>query len=350
MTATAVTYVLAAICVVAAAGEAFNATLSGKRKYTFDSALPDRLQWIWNEGYCGEVSLIMATLRLGGAYYSQYDAREISAIQRTDVQQKHFYLVGENDQRASDLVKMTYEEFDNSGSPNPKRYAAWLKKMVRAGYAVTLTTFMNHKMFYGMNDENAGYPDYDHIVSMARVESDYDDDLYHEDDIFTMSDHGLYSPDREPIYYFSYQVKDFIATRTVSNTNGHVYSIPDSPDKGNFGIAHKGFVDTNKECQPLLVQTNVNYENPPIKNKSEVRPPAMPLTLTVTVSGLTAGTDYILYTYNDETKVPTEAFNANAAAAFASKKFTATGAEWTVKDDIQSSDKRIYRCVAASAK
>jgi hypothetical protein len=50
----------------------------------YDSNIPDRLQWLHNDGYCGEVSLIMAGLKYG-QYHSQYDAREISAISHENV-------------------------------------------------------------------------------------------------------------------------------------------------------------------------------------------------------------------------------------------------------------------------
>ena len=294
----------------------------------------------------------MATLRVGGSYYSQYDVRAISAVRGSDVQVKRFYLVGENDQHASDLLKLTYLEFDNSGTPDPRRYLAWIKKMTRAGHAVTICVFMNHKMFYGINKDDAGEYDYDHIVSVARVESNYDDDEYHEDDVVTMEDHGLYAPNNNPIYYFSYTFKDFIGTRAQSNNNNHVYSIPDVPQYGNFGIAHTGIQDKNKDCLPLLVQTSVNYEKPAIKNNSEDRPASMPLTLTITVTGLQDGVQYNLYTFDDETKVPVEAFNANGAGvALTLKQFTgAASGKFETTEDITSDQKRIYRCVRADAK
>ena len=343
---------LLSFALLASAAASLNGTSS--RTYVYDSQMPARLQWLPNSGYCGEVSVVMATLRLGGAYFSQYDVRAISALRSTEVQVKRFYLVGENDQHASDLLKLSYIEFDNTQtSTDPKRYLSWVKKMMRAGHAVTITVFMNHKMFYGIDKDDAGEADYDHIVSVTKLESNYDDDEYHADDLVTMEDHGLYAPDWNAIYYFTYQMKDFIATREESNNNHHVYSIPDTgkDGSGNFGIAHTGILDKNKDCLPLLVQTSANLEDPAIKNNSEDRPAPMPLTLTVTVTGLQPGVAYSLYTYSDETKVPTEAFNANSAAAHAVKQFTASAdGRFVLTEDIQSSDKRIYRCVRADAK
>jgi hypothetical protein len=38
---------------------------SGAKKYTWDAGVSPRLQWITNEGYCGEVSTISAGLKYG---------------------------------------------------------------------------------------------------------------------------------------------------------------------------------------------------------------------------------------------------------------------------------------------
>ena len=127
------------------------------------------------------------------------------------------------------------------------------------------------------------------------------------------------------------------------------YSLPDSPSDGNFGIAHTGFVDSAKECRPVRVQTSVGAEKPEINDKSEERPAASPLALNVTVSNLTAGEAYTLYVYDDEGKVPASGFHAHAAAAFAVRNFTATGDVWSMQEDVVSSDKRFYRCVAAAS-
>lgn len=135
-----------------------NSTSSSGKKYVFDANIPARLQWLHNDGYCGEVSLNMAGLKYG-QYFSQYDLRDIAAVKRTDIQTTHFYLVGENDQRASDLVKLSHEEYDNTNI-DAKGYLAWAKKMTRKGYAVTITVYMNYYLFYGIEDKDAGETDY----------------------------------------------------------------------------------------------------------------------------------------------------------------------------------------------
>lgn len=124
-------------------------------------------------------------------------------------QTDNFYLVGTNDQRAAKLLRLDAIEFPHPdlSDGHTDKYLAWVKSMVRRGYAPTITVFMNQYLFYGELNPNAGYPDYDHIVSATSVQSDYDDDEYHDDDVITFSDHGLYGPWPKSLrpYYFTYR-------------------------------------------------------------------------------------------------------------------------------------------------
>lgn len=103
-----------------------------KGKYHYDANVSPRLQWLSNEGYCGEVSLIMTGLKYG-QYISQYDMREISAVcpdvAKCKVQEQRFYLVGENDQRASKLVKLDAIEWDftDLSIGHTMSHLAWIK-------------------------------------------------------------------------------------------------------------------------------------------------------------------------------------------------------------------------------
>ena len=67
-------------------------------------------------------------------------------------------------------------------------------------------------------------PAYSHVslncaVTVTNVSSLFDDDLYHEDDVVTIDDHGLYGPWPEALrpYYFSYSFKQFmVSTYSIS--------------------------------------------------------------------------------------------------------------------------------------
>ena len=82
--------------------------------YVWDSEIPARLQWLHNDGYCGEVSTIMAMLKYG-QYMSQYDFRAISSQyavigKPSKPQQSEFYLVGSNDQNSTAAIKLNWIE------------------------------------------------------------------------------------------------------------------------------------------------------------------------------------------------------------------------------------------------
>jgi hypothetical protein len=99
---------------------------------------------------------------------------------------------------------------------------------------------------------------------------------------------------------------------------------------------------------PITVNTNVNYESPEIPNHSETRPPPMNITLTVTVSGLNPNTNYVLYKYDDENKVPIKDFNKNKNNAVKVIEFI--GPEnntntYTITEEIPSNEKAFYRAV-----
>jgi len=173
--------------------------------------LPPRRQWGSNYGYCGETSTAAALLKFG-AYMSQWDVRAISVLrpEATQYCSQCWYSIGVNDQIASTKMRLTFDEFPSyAPTSTTKEYYLWLKKMTRAGNAVTMTVYMNHNQFYGSKDPEAGFHFYDHIVSVAKYSSNYDDDEYHGDDVITFSDNGLWSPEFNPPYFFSYTLDEF---------------------------------------------------------------------------------------------------------------------------------------------
>lgn len=188
-------------------------------------------------------------------------------------------------------------------------------------------------------------------MSVFQIESQFDDDEYHAEDILTLEDHGLWNPVKTgPTYLFNYTFADFQGTRTSANAKeGPIYTLPSSVP--NYGITHTGVTDTQGVLVPVAVATNVNSEEPQIKKNSEARPAATNLVLTITVSGLETGIKYVMYWYNDESAVPVESFNANSKTNDAIHKkysFTAgNGGTFVVMENILSSDKAIFRALRA---
>ena len=364
------------------------------------SKIPLRFQWNENNGYCGECCTIAAGLTLG-QYFSQYDVRDIAAQApssvngsaqklanglialgcvllflalfsfpfslplvllaacmvvsgvsahvaakpgpQTDVQ----YLLGDNDQFTADQMRLKSVEWDNSANKSTKDFLVWVKEMSSKGYPVSIGLYTNEYLFYGNTKSSAGEPEYDHIVSVLKVESKYTDGLYHGDDVIYFSDNALWAPDpKKPQYIFSMTFDEIQKTRKQANAkDGPIYSLCCDPTYGNYGQAITG---VKGDTLPCSVTTNINYESPEIVDKQNKRPAASQLQLTVTVSDLKPGVKYKLYKYDDEKKVPTSNFNADPSKAAKVWDIELTeGSTFTLTETIKSSDKAIYRAVLA---
>lgn len=316
------------------------------------SNIPLRYQWNENGGYCGECSMIASGLCYG-QYFSQFDARAITAADPSDPypknpQTKCQLLLGQNDAYAASQMRLNAAEWSRPEGADAKAFLVWVKQMTALGYPVSIGVYTNENLFYGDTNPDAGDKQYDHIVTVTSVTSKYTDGQYHDDDVITFDDHALWNPDGNPQYRFSYTFKDFQRTRVQANDpDGPIYSLNSNADIGNFGIAVQGVMDAKRETFPVRVDTSANYENPEIADKSNQRPASMPLTLTVTVSGLAPGKTYRLYKYDDEQAVPESDFNDHSTRACHIWEITPVGSTYTLTDTIQSSDKAIYRAVLA---
>ncbi|HEY8899603.1 MAG TPA: hypothetical protein VIM61_04270 [Chthoniobacterales bacterium] len=312
------------------------------------NAIPPRLQWEANGGYCGEVSLISAGLYFG-QYLSQYDAR-ICAIGRTP-QDRGELLLGVNDVRAADRMHLKSVTWDDRRTASPARFLQWVKRQVLRGRPVAIGVYNNEFKLYGRRAASAGDPQYDHIVPVSRIRSQapLHSRRYHGTDRVTFSDNGLWGT-RHFRYFFPATFAKFPGNRAQANDpRGPIYRLPDYGR--NFGIAILGVKDRDGDTLPVRVATNRNDEVPAMARHSTDRPKPMPLTLTVTVSGLVPGVAYRLYRYDDLASIPEHDFNAAAgkAAQVWDLKITA-GSAFTLRQDILSDEVAAYRCVPASAR
>jgi hypothetical protein len=320
-------------------------------KYKWQNNIPPRLQWSNNHGYCGEVCMISAGLSFG-QYLSQYDVRAIAT--KNAPQNTAELLLGKekNDQYAATQMRMNSIEWDTDSEQNTPQFLAWVKKMVLNGFPVAIGVFMNQYYFYDDSDPDDGDSEYDHIVYVVGIESNHplSDTAYYPDDLLIFSDNGLAGdPGTPPQYIFKCPFDAFQKTRQQANSpSSPPYSLSNSGT--NYGITLTGITDLNHDTVPVRVDTNVNYESPEIADKSSVRPSAMPLTITITVSDLTPNVLYNLYRYDDETAVPVSQFNANAHSAVECIPIMiSSGSTFVTTRAIQSSNKIFYRAVAKSA-
>jgi hypothetical protein len=344
---------------VAASGVGHTSATPGRRSVhrasttrSVRNPIPPRLQWNENYGYCGEVAFISAGIYYG-QYLSQYDARAIASNNTPQNEASSQLLLGVNDAHAASQMHFTYVDREPGAGATTTSFLAWVKSEVIRGYPVAIGVYTNESLFDGSSNPNAGDPEYDHIVTVTGITSDYQLTLpavYHANDVITFLDDGLWTgpPNGKPQYSFSYPFGSFQATRQQANAKtGNVYSLADAvPD---FGIAITGIADKDHETVPVRVTTNLNYESPQIANKSNVRPPPMTLILTVTVSGLHPGVVYHLYRYDSMASVPDSAFNLHGSVASEVWTFIATETSYTLIQTIRSRDEVVYRAVPASA-
>ena len=99
-----------------------------------------------------------------------------------------------NDQLTTKKVRLNGIEYTDKRvdkrDSDTRDYIVWIKSLIKKGFPVTICVFLNHYLFYHSTDISAGFHEYDHIVTVEKIESNYDDDEYHDDDIITIADHG----------------------------------------------------------------------------------------------------------------------------------------------------------------
>lgn len=342
-----------------------------------------RLQWEHNGGYCGEVSMISAGLYYG-QYLSQYRMRSIAscgapqnAYNETEKTYTSQLLLGtKNAVGAAESVRLDYEEFN---AENTENFLVWVKHHVLLGHPVIIGVFNNENMLYNMKYGN-GDDEYDHIVPVFGFGSNhpFTDNNFYPDDIILFSDNGLYTQPGDPLgytaplqgydapyrYYFTLEtgkdspVYDFILDRTQANAaDGNIYSLLNLPayqntasSKKNYALAITGVKDPNRETFPVRIVTHPNFELPNINSDSDVKPEAMPMTLEVTVSGLTPGKSYTLYRYDASCNVPVADFHENAYFAVSAETIVInSGSSWTATYNIQSDQEVFFRAVLGKA-
>jgi len=335
--------------------------------YAMSLAIPPRHQWNANYGYCGETAFISAGLYYG-QYVSQYTARDAATPGMNQTDEKSQLLVSVNDLTAAANMHLTAVQWNGQANTvTTNQYLAWIKGYVLAGYPVIMGVYVNRYAPGG--NPSAGFSSYDHIVPVNGIASNHPlvagfNQTYYPDDILQISDNDgtnnvnypnqFTAPPIAAAYLFQYGFEKFQMTRVQANSaNGPPYSLAlhTNSSNQNSAVAITGIIDLNKETVPVRLATNLNYENPAMGKGSTTPPAAAPLTLTATVYGLTAGVKYNVYQYNSLKAIPNSSFNANAASAYQSFTFTATGSTYELPPvKIMSDQTAAFRAVPASAR
>jgi len=341
------------------AGDAETSSARAARpSFVQNNDIPPRLQWLANDGYCGETAFVSAGLYYG-QYASQYAVRALASPGVPQSRARSQLLLGANDTRAATAMHLAFEAWPGGNDPSTDAFAAWIKRNVVRGYPVVIGVYENRALL-GSTPPDAQY---DHIVPVVGVASNLPpgDPRYNANDSITFSDNGLHGFLPKPghtrplsTYLNVYAAGAFQRTRKAALAPGAPwYSLPENtPHKGpgNFGIALTGVIDGDRETLPVRIVTNVPWEYPYMRNGSNLAPKPERLQLAITVSGLRPGVAYNLYRFDDFAAVPNSGINAHAGAAAQHWSIRiANGSQYLLQQSILSNQTVIYRAVPASA-
>lgn len=303
--------------------------------------LPPRLQWEANDGYCGEMSFVIAGLHYG-QYVSQYDARALASPGVPQSKSSSQLLLDANEVGAATAMKLRHEVWSKSGTT--KDFLLWTKNHLVANHVVIAGIFENTKIFDFQASQG---DDYDHIVPFVGYASSHPltEQAVFDDDRLTLTDNGDYSQSvKASSLTFTYALSQFIFAR--AQQPNQPYYLNDGEDSA---IAILGVEDPLGETMPVELKASTDSEQPEMVDGSDARPAPGPVRLTITVSGLTPGESYNLYRYSNFESVPTSSFNASAAKATSVTTINVATASVFVKtEDIMSNTIAIYRAVKAS--
>jgi len=283
-------------------------------------------QWENNDGYCGEVSMMIAGLN-NGQWMSQYNARLVCGTglsqsgpdgacaahhnvpnynaqlliedPGTGVSGPNIYADAAQCVANSRLSGSTFDySAQPAGSAGYEQYMSWVKSKVIAGQQVTVAVLLNG----GTSTQ------YDHEVAVIKIGTNHPptDPTYYADDVLYFDDHGVYTLSRNhfttnpaippgagsdstgcTVYVFGYSFGSLPQTRveanaqgaqaysiiipeggsTVSGTGGSGYSVVSIMGPHNYGFSVAGPQDTDGVTLPVqvaIVASNTNGEPNPL--------------------------------------------------------------------------------------
>lgn len=297
-------------------------------------ALPivNRIQWLENDGYCGETSLQECAL-LFGMYVSQAYVRNIfDPTQQIDLAEI------ENWQLVCERLKFKSEPYVRLEAPTPqfREFSGWLKSHLVAGHPVILATWIS-----AANDDTLSNPPFslpvdpdplsqiDHFVTATGFVGQ-NDARYRPDEVLLITNHYFST------YTYAQRFDRLFDTRENRGA-ARDYAIT-LPQNYCFGLAITGVTDQNTGLRPVRIALD-RIDEP---NLITGAPPAN-LKLMITVSSLVRGREYVLLRYDDPGMIP---MRDHAKRPSSSRVvFRANTPEKTFTDEVRSDGCVSFRCV-----
>ena len=370
------------VACVAAVGvvSATAAVAASASTYSQSAPLTPRWQWDPNYGYCGEVSMIVAGMRVG-QYTSQWTARSLAAPRINQTLEASQLLIGTsppdgNAVTAAAGMRLNLLSYDSANGASTPAYLAWVKQHFLAGNTVIIGVLNNVTM---LGEYPPGDTEYDHIVPVMGIGSDQpftaeNAATYFPTDTLTISDNGLYVPRGKNVpgnssgnprgsSLYTYPFAEFQKTRAQANKGrgaNSLYSVAmaTGTSLGNYAVAVTGVTDNSPGgpfVVPVALASTSNNEGFPTADPMAKPPAAKRTTITATVTIPDVTQAYRLYQYTRFSVVPRGSFNAAAAARPADVARSwdipaGSGSTFTVQlQNVSTAGTYVFRAVPVSA-
>jgi hypothetical protein len=304
-------------------------------------------QWNTAGGFCGAFSVQHGALAFG-AWISQDLVRKANRDQDIPHHMHGDPTVGyevmpSNVEYTAQKLRLRYSLWDSSQpSPQAPAYKRWLKAHLAAGHPIAWFPICK-------GDSHVCYPDScpnggacDHVEPMFGLFSNHaldDPTVYDDDWVLHASDQDLM-----PYYRPLNSLDDSLAMNGNCKNAGAGFGknemYPCFDASVTYGLAVLG-LDVNGTKQSPLFPVSVSTPGSAGEPNVRAGQPAVPLLATLTVTGLTSGSSYVLYRYNGTALLPQgPPFSAGAESA---TPFTAKGASESLADPTPfMSDTAVY--------
>ena len=368
-------------CVAVVAVVSATAVVSANAStYSQSAPLTPRLQWGPNYGYCGEVSMIVAGMRVG-QYTSQWTARSLAAPRLNQTLEASQLLIGTsppvgNAVTAATGMRLNLLSYATANGVSTPAYLAWVKQRFLAGNTVIIGVLNNVNV---LGAYPPGDAEYDHIVPVMGVGSEQpltaeNAGKYFPTDTLTISDNGLYVPRGKNVpgnssgnprgsSLYTYPFAEFQKTRAQANKGrgaGSLYSVAlaTGTSLGNYAVAVTGVTDNSPGgpfVVPVTLASTAKDEGFPTADPMAKPPAAKRTTITATVTIPDTTQAYRLYQYTRFSAVPRGSFNAAAVARPADVARSwdipaGSGSTYTVKlQNVSTAGTYVFRAVPVSA-
>lgn len=248
-------------------------------------AIPPRLQWDDNNGYCGETSIQTLALYYG-AWISQKTIRDIGGGE---------ILLGDNMEPVLTTLGFDYESWDNNKeSPQFENFMAWLKGHLLKGNPGIFAVYLSD----AGEDDSA----YDHIEPVIGVVGQGNSSFNLNDRLFFYNNFDYKYMNRSFAHLSS-------TRKNCSSDLAHGGCVPKDTD---YGVVLKGIIDQDHATYPLQLFVDT-WDEPNLSKKENPKK----MYGSVFISKLTVGNWYYLLRYDSHDVVP----KSGDAAAFLNSNF-----------------------------